>query len=54
MVSGDVALRDTLKRLLADPALRARVGAAARERVAEYCSWDRVTSRTIQVYADAA
>jgi glycosyltransferase involved in cell wall biosynthesis len=53
-VGDAVALRETLKRLLADPDLRARVGAAARERVAEYCSWDRVTNRTIQVYAEAA
>jgi glycosyltransferase involved in cell wall biosynthesis len=53
-VGDAVALRETLKRLLADPVLRARVGAAARERVAEYCSWERVTTRTIQVYAEAA
>jgi hypothetical protein len=30
------------------------VGEAARERVTEYCSWDRVTERTLQVYAAAA
>ena len=53
-VGDAVALRRTLKRLLADDELRLRVGAAARERVAEYCSWDRVTNRTLQVYAEAA
>jgi glycosyltransferase involved in cell wall biosynthesis len=48
------ALRATLERVLADPDLRKRVGDAARARVSEYCSWDRVTERTLQVYAQAA
>jgi glycosyltransferase involved in cell wall biosynthesis len=48
------ALRETIQRVLADPDLRRRVGEAARARVSEYCSWDRVTERTLQVYADAA
>jgi glycosyltransferase involved in cell wall biosynthesis len=52
---GDVdALRSTLERVLADPELRKRVGEAARIRVSDYCSWDRVTERTLQVYADVA
>jgi len=48
------ALRATLERVLADPELRKRVGEAARARVSEYCSWDRVTERTLQIYAAAA
>jgi len=51
---GDVqATRAAVERALADGELRRRIGAAARERVREYCSWDRVTERTLQVY-DAA
>ena len=53
-VGDAAALRAAIKRALADPALRRRVGGAARARVAEYCSWDRVTERTLQVYAEAA
>lgn len=53
-VGDAAALRATIKRLLADPELRQRVGAAARTRVAEYCSWERVTEQTLQVYAQAA
>ena len=48
------ALRAAIGRALADPDLRRRVGEAARARVSEYCSWDRVTERTLQVYAEAA
>ena len=48
------ALRCAIERVLADPALRKRVGDAARERVSEYCSWDSVTKRTLQIYAAAA
>lgn len=48
---GDVAgLRAAIERLLADPALRRRMGRAARERVAERCSWDRVTAATLDAY----
>jgi glycosyltransferase involved in cell wall biosynthesis len=53
-VGDAAALRATIKRALADPELRRRVGASARARVAEYCSWDRVTEQTLQVYAAAA
>jgi glycosyltransferase involved in cell wall biosynthesis len=49
---GDVAaLRAALERLLADRGLRARLGTAARERVAALCDWDDVTDRTLAVYA---
>jgi glycosyltransferase involved in cell wall biosynthesis len=53
-VGDAAALRATIERVLADPELRARVGEAARARVSEYCSWDRVTEQTLQVYAGAA
>src|SRR5205085_18625 len=36
--------------LLADPALRRRLGAAARRRVFERCSWERVTAATLEAY----
>src|SRR5438105_300990 len=48
---GDVeGLRTALRRLLADPALRRRLGGAARTRVAERCSWERVTAATLEAY----
>src|SRR5438067_695759 len=48
---GDVAgLRAALERLLADPALRRRMGRVARKRVYERCSWDRVTAATLESY----
>lgn len=53
-VGDAAALRTTIKRVLADPELRRSVGEAARARVTEYCSWDRVTERTLEVYATAA
>ncbi len=53
-VGDPVALRAAIERALADPALRKRVGEAARARVSAYCSWDNVTARTLQIYAEAA
>jgi glycosyltransferase involved in cell wall biosynthesis len=50
-VGDATALRAAIERVLADPELRGRVGGAARARVTEYCCWDRVTDRTLQVYA---
>jgi glycosyltransferase involved in cell wall biosynthesis len=47
------ALRVALERLLGDADLRRRLGAAARERVAELCSWDRVVHETIAAYEAA-
>jgi 2-deoxystreptamine N-acetyl-D-glucosaminyltransferase/2-deoxystreptamine glucosyltransferase len=47
------ALRAAIDRLLADPALRRRLGAAAREHVAAHCSWERVTAATLAVYERA-
>jgi glycosyltransferase involved in cell wall biosynthesis len=48
------ALRAAIERALADSALRKRIGEAARARVRDYCSWDTVTARTLEVYAEAA
>jgi glycosyltransferase involved in cell wall biosynthesis len=49
---GDVAgLRAAVERLLGDPALRRRLGRAARARVAERCSWERVTAATLDAYS---
>ena len=47
------ALRAALDRLLADSELRRRLGGAARARVMELCSWDRVVDETLAAY-DAA
>jgi glycosyltransferase involved in cell wall biosynthesis len=52
---GDVTgLRAAIERLLADPVLRKRMGRAARTRVAERCSWDRVTAATVAAYEGRA
>ncbi|HET7573253.1 MAG TPA: glycosyltransferase family 4 protein [Gaiellaceae bacterium] len=48
------ALRAAVERLLADPELRARLGAAARERARERFGWDAVIERTLAVYREAA
>src|SRR5205823_1399637 len=51
---GDVsALRTALKRLLADEALRRRLGAAARAHAREHLSWESATDRLLDAY-DAA
>jgi glycosyltransferase involved in cell wall biosynthesis len=47
------ALREALERLLADPELRRRLGAAGRERVGAICGWDRVVDETIAAYEAA-
>ena len=47
------ALRAALDRLLADPELRARLGAAAREHVRTLCDWSRITDETVAVYRRA-
>ena len=48
-----VALRSALERLLGDPELRAKLGAAARDRARERLAWDVVTDATLAAYADA-
>jgi glycosyltransferase involved in cell wall biosynthesis len=47
------ALRAALERLLGDPELRRRLGAAGRERAREHFSWDAVTTATLAAYAEA-
>jgi glycosyltransferase involved in cell wall biosynthesis len=47
------AMRAAIDRLLAEPALRRRLGTAAREHVASYCDWDRVTAETLAAYERA-
>ena len=52
---GDVrALREALDRLLGDPGLRARMGAAARERARERFSWEAATAATLRCHSAAA
>ena len=49
---GDVeALRAAIQRLLDDPELRIRLGAAARRKITGMCGWDSVTQRTLEAYA---
>lgn len=52
-VGDATAMRAAIERALADPLLRNRIGQAARARISDYCSWDRVTDRILAVY-DAA
>jgi glycosyltransferase involved in cell wall biosynthesis len=47
------ALREAIDRVLADRELRKRLGKAARERVEELCSWDRVVDETLVAYEAA-
>jgi glycosyltransferase involved in cell wall biosynthesis len=47
------ALREALERLLADAALRRRLGEAGRARVQERFAWPAVTDATIAAYEDA-
>lgn len=47
------ALADVLGRLIADPALRRRLGVQAREWVIEHRSWDAVGKRVVEQYGKA-
>jgi glycosyltransferase involved in cell wall biosynthesis len=47
------AFRQAITRLLDDPALRRDLGSAARERVQEVASWDRVVEETLSAYEAA-
>jgi glycosyltransferase involved in cell wall biosynthesis len=47
------ALREALRTLLDDPALRRKLGDAARSRAAEILAWPRVTAMTLEAYEDA-
>ncbi len=48
-----VALRAAIDRLVTDPELRRRLAVAARKRIIEICSWDRVIDATIASYETA-
>ena len=45
-------LAEALRRLAQDPALRARLGKAARARVAEYFDWDKKGEWIREVYGE--
>ena len=45
-------LRFAIETLLEDPAFGERLGRAARARVEELCSWDKVTTATLDAYTD--
>ncbi|HEY8727267.1 MAG TPA: glycosyltransferase family 4 protein [Gaiellaceae bacterium] len=47
------ALRSALERLLADPQLRRKLGAAGRDRARTHFSWETVTDATLAAYAEA-
>jgi glycosyltransferase involved in cell wall biosynthesis len=47
------ALRSALERLIGNPDLRRRFGAAARARILEHFSWERFARDTVQAYEDA-
>jgi glycosyltransferase involved in cell wall biosynthesis len=47
------ALRAALERLLGDPELRRRLGAAGRERARRHFAWEAVTDATLAAYAEA-
>ena len=47
------ALRAAIERLLADPALRARLGAAARAHAIDQHSWEAATAALLEVYSAA-
>ena len=47
------ALRAAIDRLLADPALRKRLGENARSWITELCSWEKVIHDTIATYENA-
>jgi glycosyltransferase involved in cell wall biosynthesis len=46
------ALRAAIDRLLADQALRDRLGRNAREWITELCGWESVLDKTLETYAD--
>lgn len=50
--AGDDALADAIRTLLADPARRARYGAAGRERVLRQFTWAAVAERIARTYAE--
>jgi glycosyltransferase involved in cell wall biosynthesis len=52
--TGDArALREAITRLLGNPALRRKLGRAARAKVQEVAGWERVTEATLDAYRSA-
>jgi D-inositol-3-phosphate glycosyltransferase len=49
-----LALRAAIERLLADPALRAQLGANARRRAEERYSWAATTESLLSLYAEVS
>jgi colanic acid/amylovoran biosynthesis glycosyltransferase len=47
------ALRSALERLLGDPELRRRLGAAGRDRARTHFSWEKVTDAILAAYSEA-
>jgi glycosyltransferase involved in cell wall biosynthesis len=43
------AVADALRRLLADPGLRARLGTAGRRLIERHYNWDRVTADLVRI-----
>jgi starch synthase len=48
----EAALAERINRLVGDPALAARLGAAGRQRVLDDFTWERVAERTLEVYRE--
>jgi alpha-maltose-1-phosphate synthase len=46
------ALADAVNRLMADDIARARMGAAARQRVEQQFSWTSIAARTLEFYRE--
>ena len=48
----EATLAERINRLVGDPALAARLGAAGRQRVLDHFTWERVAERTLEVYRE--
>jgi glycosyltransferase involved in cell wall biosynthesis len=52
-VRDEAAIGESLSRLLADEAVRRRMGIAARQRVVDHYSLDKVTDRYEELFSEA-
>ena len=48
----EATLAERVNRLVGDPALSGRLGAAGRQRVLDHFTWERVAERTLEVYRE--
>ena len=48
----EATLAERVNRLIDDPALSTRLGAAGRQRVLDHFTWERVAERTLEVYRE--